>query len=422
MSSTTEPAYHWLKQISPAILQWDQVPLYGAAPEFPWQEMSESLAQLFQLQSFQINHKETDWRNANELATGLGGEPATLQIGISDVEGSLFWVMGKSDLTHLMEILLDRPPEDFIPLDADFFRGFYHFIAATSLNALSQLPFGKNLNPGILENNVLPTEACLCQEIEINLSAPKGDRVVKGRLIIPHEALNSWKQRYADRSLSTALKPPLADKLQVPVHLEIGRTKLSQKEWGAIIPGDFLTLEQCSYDVEAAKGRVMMTVNGVPMFRAKLKAGNIKILEFPMYHEAPMNNDSLEGEQHDDLGEFEEELEEEHETEEEHEEEAPEALEEEAEEKPEKTAQATLVDTSKESKIKPSEIPLNIVVEVGRIQMSVQKLMELEPGNTLELDIHPENGVDLVVNGRRIGKGELLRVGDNLGVRILDIG
>ena len=54
--------------------------------------------------------------------------------------------------------------------------------------------------------------------------------------------------------------------------------------------------------------------------------------------------------------------------------------------------------------------------------MSIQKLMELEPGNTLELDIHPESGVDLVVNGRRIGKGELLRIGDHLGVRILDIG
>jgi flagellar motor switch protein FliN len=48
--------------------------------------------------------------------------------------------------------------------------------------------------------------------------------------------------------------------------------------------------------------------------------------------------------------------------------------------------------------------------------------MELQPGNMLEVDLHPENGVDLVVNGKRIGKGELLRVGETLGVRILDIG
>jgi len=53
--------------------------------------------------------------------------------------------------------------------------------------------------------------------------------------------------------------------------------------------------------------------------------------------------------------------------------------------------------------------------------MSVKKMLELQPGNLLELDIHPENGVDLVVNGKRIAKGELIKLGEALGVRILDI-
>ncbi|MBA3604201.1 MAG: type III secretion system cytoplasmic ring protein SctQ [Parachlamydiaceae bacterium] len=67
-----------------------------------------------------------------------------------------------------------------------------------------------------------------------------------------------------------------------------------------------------------------------------------------------------------------------------------------------------------------ADIPMTVVVEVGRVQISVQKLMDLEPGNLLELNIHPENGVDLVVNGVVIAKGELLKIGDSLGVRILD--
>ncbi len=40
--------------------------------------------------------------------------------------------------------------------------------------------------------------------------------------------------------------------------------------------------------------------------------------------------------------------------------------------------------------------------------MSVQKLLELQPGNLLELDVHPENGVDLVVNGSCIARGRTL--------------
>lgn len=420
--------YDWLKQISPAVLQWDEVPLYGAGPEFPWEDLSAKLTEVFQIPSIKITHRETDWRNPEELTSGLSGEPVLLQIGIANLEGSICWAISKSDLALIMEILLGRKPEEFNILDNDFLTGFYHYLTAQTFQTLSQLPFGKNLNPGLLNTPTLPSQPSLCLEIDIALKASDRDSLASGRLIVSPEALNSWKKRWADRTLSTTLQSPLAEKLQVPIHLEIGNTKLLHSEWAAVQPGDFIALDHCSYDVTAGKGRVMLTINGVPMFRAKLKQGVIKILEFPMYHEALMNsNDSPT----DDLGEAEEEpgesVEEENESlgeieeEEKPKEEGADDLEEEAEEKPAGVAIPT-GEAAKEKKISPSEIPLNIVVEVGRIQMSMQKLMEIEPGNTLELDVHPENGVDLVVNGRRIGKGELLRIGESLGVRILDIG
>lgn len=68
------------------------------------------------------------------------------------------------------------------------------------------------------------------------------------------------------------------------------------------------------------------------------------------------------------------------------------------------------------------EIPLTIIVEVDRIQMPIKKLLELQPGNVLELAAKPESAVSLVINGKCVGKGELLRVGDTLGVRIIDLG
>lgn len=67
-------------------------------------------------------------------------------------------------------------------------------------------------------------------------------------------------------------------------------------------------------------------------------------------------------------------------------------------------------------------VQMPVVVELARLQMTIQKLMELQPGNLLDLNVRPENGVDLVVNGKRIAKGELLLIGDVLGVRVLDIG
>ena len=55
----------------------------------------------------------------------------------------------------------------------------------------------------------------------------------------------------------------------------------------------------------------------------------------------------------------------------------------------------------------PEQIPLNVIVEVGRIQMTMEQLMKLEPGNMLDIDIHPENGVNLTIQGKLVGKESL---------------
>lgn len=68
------------------------------------------------------------------------------------------------------------------------------------------------------------------------------------------------------------------------------------------------------------------------------------------------------------------------------------------------------------------QIPVSVVVEVGRIKMSMDQLLKIEPGNFLELDIHPENGIDLTINGKLVGKGELVRIGESLGVRVIQLG
>lgn len=84
-------------------------------------------------------------------------------------------------------------------------------------------------------------------------------------------------------------------------------------------------------------------------------------------------------------------------------------------------ATATSAASGKTGPLSVDEIPLAVVIEVGRIQLSVKKLLELQPGNMLELNIHPESGVDMVVNGKRIARGELLRIGDTLGLRVTEL-
>ena len=48
--------------------------------------------------------------------------------------------------------------------------------------------------------------------------------------------------------------------------------------------------------------------------------------------------------------------------------------------------------------------------------------MQIEVGNLLDISLRPNNEVILTLNGKAIAKAELIRIGENLGVRILELG
>lgn len=68
------------------------------------------------------------------------------------------------------------------------------------------------------------------------------------------------------------------------------------------------------------------------------------------------------------------------------------------------------------------QLPVSVVVEIGNIPMTMDKLLKIEQGNLLDVTVNPANGVDLTINGKVVAKGELVRIGENLGVRILELG
>ena len=68
------------------------------------------------------------------------------------------------------------------------------------------------------------------------------------------------------------------------------------------------------------------------------------------------------------------------------------------------------------------ELPIYVTVELARLKISLDKLMHLNPGNMLELPIHPNQSVTLTINGQKVGRAELVYLGETLGLRILELG
>lgn len=64
------------------------------------------------------------------------------------------------------------------------------------------------------------------------------------------------------------------------------------------------------------------------------------------------------------------------------------------------------------------QMTMQLVCEVGRISMSLSALKSLTPGSVLPMERRAGEAVDLIVNGQKIGQGELVRLDDALGVRV----
>jgi flagellar motor switch protein FliN len=67
------------------------------------------------------------------------------------------------------------------------------------------------------------------------------------------------------------------------------------------------------------------------------------------------------------------------------------------------------------------DIPVEISVEIGRTKMAIGELLSLSKGSIIELNKIAGESVEIYVNDRLLGKGEIVVVNERLGVRVTEI-
>jgi flagellar motor switch protein FliN len=90
--------------------------------------------------------------------------------------------------------------------------------------------------------------------------------------------------------------------------------------------------------------------------------------------------------------------------------------------------QVTLNDFNEARKIKEKnsldllkDVPLKVVVELGRTVLKINDLMELGVGSIIELNKLYGDPVDIYVNNKLIGRGEVVVIDEDFAVRITQI-
>ncbi|MDN5850580.1 MAG: flagellar motor switch protein FliN [Nitrococcus sp.] len=67
------------------------------------------------------------------------------------------------------------------------------------------------------------------------------------------------------------------------------------------------------------------------------------------------------------------------------------------------------------------DIPVTLSMELGRTQINIRNLLQLNQGSVVELDRLAGEPLDVLVNGTLIAHGEVVVVNERFGLRLTDV-
>ena len=68
-----------------------------------------------------------------------------------------------------------------------------------------------------------------------------------------------------------------------------------------------------------------------------------------------------------------------------------------------------------------SDVPLKIAIELGRVNRPIREILDFKEGSIIETKKLSGQPMEVMVNDRLFGRGEVVVVGDNLAIRITDL-
>lgn len=411
MSSKLSPS-SWLPLISQALLEADEIPLVTIPASLSKENLEKTLQPLLQTKELEIEFSDFRWQEGEHLLSGIGKNPKALNIAVTPLEGLIYFVASEEDLQRLVNIALNYEGAS-IPNEIE--EAFYDFFVAKVIHDFESLGVFKDLSLRILKERNHPKELALCSNV--TLHTEKGNITL--RLFLSKDFRKSWQKHQGLLKQRISHIPP-----HIPLSLSacIGKIHLSLQEWKEIKKGDFIIVSPLGYDLENKKGTLFLSYKNTVLFHGGLNVDKIKITDnSPQPGEVPsMTKEPKENEEPDSS--FFEGVDEEFFLEDE---ELAKVLKEELSPEAQKSGEVAAVSekkpASRKKALAAADIPLSVKVEIASVNLTAKELLDLQPGNELSLGKEIDNSVNLLVGGRCIAKGELMRIGDVLGVRILSL-
>lgn len=390
----------WVKKLDPYFEEIDETPLFRGE-SFSFENLSNALKKELNLPDFSLTSKFTGLNNLEEIKKIMGEKLSHLCLSFPPLMGNVYLLLGRDDISKLTSSILSKGEKNnFSSIVLE--EGFFRFLVLFTLDQLKKTPTFKGLSAKVVEDVEIKSKAAYFLEINIQLRA---DCSIPAFIAITPDFRRSWNDFFYSKK--SIILDKVKSGVDLPVQIIAGHTILTKDQWQSAEVGDFIVLDKSYIDPVSGSNKALLALNGNPLFLASIEKNKIEILEYASYQEE---------------SEFMEQK--------------PNKILDPSIDPPEDIAQIENAsdpeneDISLKNDAEPiseeisplRDMPIKLTVEIAKVSISLEKLLELQPGNFLSLPISLEDPVNLTVNGKKIGTAEFTKIGDIFGIRILQIG
>lgn len=364
---------------------------FGKSPVFPLEAWTQAMKKLLRWDDLSIHLEGADYVKGDGLLRFAGANPTIIALELAPLKAPFFISMSHDDLMMLASLLTTS---DFSRTfhESEIKKGFLKFIFARMVLEFKQLNPYRGLSLRFSDEPLTPHEAYV-QEISVKVHHKEAFL----KLIIPLEFQRLFRQHFEKQII------PLHERLNFStlsceLNCQMGTVELSRQQLKNLKVSDTVLLDQYSFQPKTKKGYFKLCYRDHPLFQVKIKEDQIKLLDYIQQFKEPAMSAFDEEHLDDRMSDLS------HPSHEEYDEDMPEAA-----------------DAAHEELINPDQVPFTLTVETGRFEMNLNALLELKPGSVIPLSKRPEEGVYLTLNNKKVARGELVQLGDTVGVKILQL-
>lgn len=384
MSVTTEEniSQTWLQQRDDVVSHLvDKEKTLFKFPSFPWKAFSSLLQEQLSLSSLTLSFEYKGWVGGDLVIENVK-DSYVQEFLVDPVKNSeLFLIYSKSDLQALISGVFDSLGADSFFYDEGKLLGFHYYFFAEVCKVLQDLKWIPSFTPK-MNKEVLKNYTFRGNFFVISIQGDCNGHPFFLRLALPEVCWDSFSVflEKLKPSFDITTVNPLFSLL---FSLELGYSSISTEDFLKLKVGDFLLLDSCLFDADAKEdGGAFLSILGKKFFGGRFLHKNPGDFKITNYSTADV------------------------------------AM---TEEKQTEVKFSNSEDKAPSPKDSLANIPINIILEAGRYNITLEEFSKLAPGSVLNLGVKPEHGVDLIVNGKRVGKGSIISLGNTLGVRITEL-